>query len=186
MNIKKERVLIVGPSGSGKDFLMRKLAEKGMKPALKWTTRPQRKFEKEGLTYNFVNESKFIDAVEGKDFAFYQKFEVTPENSDKEIWYYGVTNEDFKNSQVLVITPGELLQLKLNESNDVKNCIIYLDIDRKTRESRLTKRDDKNDSITRRLDSDDEDFKEFAKSSIYDIRITDADFDADDIYELIF
>lgn len=185
MNIKKERVLIVGCSGSGKDFLMRKLVEKGMKPALKWTTRPQRKFEKEGISYNFVNESKFIDTIDNNEFAFYQKFEVTPDNSDKEIWYYGVTNEDFKNSQVLIMTPGELLQLDY-KIDKVDNCIIYLDIDRKTRESRLNKREDKNDSVIRRLDSDDEDFKEFSKSSMYDLRITDADFDADDIYELIF
>lgn len=183
MNTKKERVVIVGQSGSGKDFLMRKLVEKGMKPALKWTTRPQRKFEKDGITYSFVKESKFQEALDNGEFAFYQTFEVTPEHGDKNIWYYGITNEEFNNSQVLIMTPGEIAQIDFQKD---KNCIIYLDIDRDIREKRLSRRDDKNDSIQRRLDADDEDFSEFKKSSIYDIRITDADFDADDIYDLIF
>lgn len=180
---KKERCIIVGPSGSGKDYLLRKLVEKGMKPALKWTTRPQRKFEKEGIAYNFVNESKFVEALDNKEFAFYQSFDVTPENGDVEKWYYGITNEEFNNSQILIMTPGEIEQITY-EAN--KTCVIYLDIDRETRDKRLSRRDDKNDSVSRRLDSDDIDFKEFKNSSIYDIRITDADFDADDIYDLIF
>lgn len=183
MNIKKERVIIVGKSGAGKDYLLRKLVEKGMKPALKWTTRPQRKFESDGETYKFVNESKFIDALDKKEFAFYQSFDVTPEVGDEDKWYYGITNEDFSNSQVLIMTPGELSQIEYDKK---ETCVIYLDIDRETRDKRLSRREDKNDSVSRRLDSDDEDFLEFKNSSIYDIRITDSDFDSDDIYELIF
>lgn len=180
---KTEKCVIVGPSGSGKDYLLRKLVEKGMKPALKWTTRPQRKFEKDGVTYRFVNESKFVNALDNKEFAFYQKFEVTPEDGPIETWYYGITNEEFKESQVLIMTPGELAQIDYDKKN---TCVIYLDIDRETRDKRLSRREDKNDSVSRRLDADEVDFKEFKNSSIYDIRITDADFDANDIYDLIF
>ena len=42
MIVKNEKVIILGKSGSGKDYLMRKLVERGLKGCLKWTTRPQR------------------------------------------------------------------------------------------------------------------------------------------------
>ena len=125
-NIKKEKVIVVGPSGSGKDYLLRKLVEKGMKPALKWTTRPQRKFEKDGETYKFVNEYKFNEALDNKEFAFHQSFDVTPEVGDDEKWYYGITNEDFINSQVLIMTPGELFQIDYETRTGSKDFLINL------------------------------------------------------------
>lgn len=68
MHIKREKVILLGGSGSGKDYLMRKLAEKGMKPCLKWTTRPIRKFEKQGITYNFVDKDIFTKAINENKF----------------------------------------------------------------------------------------------------------------------
>ena len=64
-----------------------------------------------------------------------------------------------------------------------KGCfVVYLDIDRDIRESRLLGRQDKNDSITRRLDADDIDFGSFKD---YDLKITDPEFLADDVYDLM-
>jgi len=177
---KNEKLVIIGPSGSGKDHLLRKLVEKGLTPCLKCTTRPQRKFEEQGITYNFITESSFTQLISEDKFLAYQTFVVTPENSTPETWYYGLTKEEFNNAQVFIMTPGELLNLT-DEMR--KQCfIVYLDINRKVRESRLFKREDKNDSITRRLDSDEVDFKGFKD---YDMRISDPEFEADDIYDLM-
>ena len=64
-----------------------------------------------------------------------------------------------------------------------KSCfVVYLDIDRNIRESRLLGRQDKNDSITRRLDADDVDFQDYKD---YDLKITDPEFSADDVYDLM-
>jgi guanylate kinase len=177
---KKEKLVILSPSGGGKDFLMRKLVEKGLIPCLKWTTRPPRKFEKQGINYNFVNESLFTESINNNDFLVYQKFEVTPEGKDPETWYYGVTNEEFQRAQVFIMTPGEFSNINTELR---KSCfVVYLDIDRSVRESRLYKRQDKNDSITRRLDADEVDFKDFKD---YDLKITDPEFTADDVYDLM-
>ncbi len=54
MSEKKEKLIILGKSGSGKDYLMRKLVEKNLVGCLKSTTRPQRKNEIQGITYNFI------------------------------------------------------------------------------------------------------------------------------------
>ena len=180
MSEKTEKCIIIGASGSGKDFLMRKLTEKGMKPCLKWTTRPIRKFEKQGVNYNFVNKELFLQTINEDKFLSCQQFEVTPENSESQTWYYGITLEEFHKSDVFIMTPGEFRDLP----SDLRKgcCVVYLDISREIREGRLNNRQDKNDSIKRRLDSDDIDFKE---NFDYDLRITDPDFGADDVYSLI-
>lgn len=177
---KTEKVLILGKSGSGKDFLMRKLVEKGLKPCLKWTTRPARKFEKQGVNYNFVSDDEFTTAINENKFLAYQEFLVTPEGKSPEKWYYGITQDDFNNSQVLIMTPAEFKEVSPEQR---KKCfVVYLDIDRDVRESRLFKRDDKNDSIKRRLDADEEDFKDL---NDYDLKIRDPEFTAEDVYDLM-
>ena len=177
---KKEKVVIVGQSGSGKDFLMRKLVEKGLRGCLKVTTRPQRKYEIQWVTYEFVAEWTFLDKIKNDEFLCYQKFSVTPEGKDPEVWYYGITKEEFETAQVLIMTPEEFR----NITPDLrKGCfVVYLDIPRDIREKRLIKREDKNDSVKRRLDADEIDFKNF---SDYDLRVTDPEFTADDVYDLM-
>ena len=177
---KKEKLIILGPSGSGKDYLMRKLVEKGLKGCLKMTTRPQRKFEKQGITYNFVNDNQFTELIKENKFLAYQTFNVTPEGRDPETWYYGVTLEEFNESQVFIMTPGEFSNI--DEDTRKKCFVVYLDIDRSVRESRLFKREDRNDSIVRRLDADDVDFQSY---NDYDLKITDPEFTADDVYDLM-
>jgi len=179
---KSEKIIILGKSGSGKDHLMRKLSEKGLKSCLKWTTRPPRKFEKQGETYNFVNDSLFLESINKNQFISYQSFKVTPEGSSEEIWYYGITNEEFTNSQIFIMTPGEYKLLNLSDEQRKSCFVVYLDIDRKVRESRLHNREDKNDSIKRRLDADDIDFMNLRD---YDLKITDPEFTADDVYNLM-
>ena len=51
--------------------------------------------------------------------------------------------------------------------------VIYLDVNRKTRIERLNYRNDVNDSIMRRMNTDDEQFENFKD---YDIRIKNEDF----------
>ena len=61
--------------------------------------------------------------------------------------------------------------------------VVYLDIYIETRKKRLIKRNDNNDSIERRLQSDAEDFEDF---DYYDLKITDPEFEAEAIYDLMF
>lgn len=181
MSDKTEKVIILGKSGAGKDFLTRKLIEKGLEGGLKWTTRPKRKLEKQGVIYNFVTESEFFQAIKDNKFLTYQKFEVEPEGSAPETWYYGITLEEFERAQVFQMTPGEFEDITPEQR---KGCfVVFLDIPRPIRESRLHIREDKNDSVMRRLDADELDFKYFTD---YDLKITDPEFDADGVYDLMY
>ena len=181
-NEKKEKLLILGHSGSGKTYLFKKLLEKGLKPGVKWTTRPTRKYEIEGVDYYFKSEDEFLQSLNENRLLTHESFVVTPENSEKQTWYYGISKEEFEKSQIFILTPGEFRNLNLSES-ERKGCfVVFLDIPRSIRESRLHHREDKNDSVIRRLDADDLDFKGFDD---YDLKVTDPDFGADDIYDLM-
>ena len=102
---------------------------------------------------------EFNEDINENNFLSYQKFEVTPDGKESQTWYYGITQHEFENSQVLIMTPGEFNEITAEQR---KGCfVVYLDIDRSVRESRLFRRDDKNDSIKRRLDADEIDFSDF-------------------------
>ena len=178
---KSEKLIILGQSGSGKDFLMRKLIERGLNGCLKMTTRPMRSNEFQNITYNFVDFETFRENLNLDNFICYQKFEVTPLNKSPEIWYYGITKEEFEKSQVVILTPGELSQI--DPENRTKCFVVYLDIDRQIRENRLVIREDNNDSIQRRLDADEKDFLNFID---HDLKITDPEFDVDMILSLMY
>jgi len=177
---KNEKIILIGPSGSGKDYLLNKLSNKGLKPCVKWTTRPPRKNERQGINYNFVDQETFEKSIITGNFISYQKFTLDSDIKKPETWCYGITKEEFNNSQIFIMTPSEFKEL----TNELKNkCfVVYLDIDRDTRKTRINNRGDKNDSVERRLDADEIDFKGFEN---YDLRVTDPDFDVDDIYALM-
>lgn len=172
LNSKSEKLIIIGKSGSGKDYLLRHLKKEGLETSIKVTSRPKRDNELDGVTYHFKTLEEFnnLDLIVSQDFF----------NDKKEIWKYGILKEDFNNSQAFIMTPGELLQV---DQETRKNCfVVYLDIDREIREKRITKRNDNNDSIMRRLDADDIDFRNFKD---YDLKITDPEFEVETIVSLM-
>jgi guanylate kinase len=173
-NTKKEKLIILGASGSGKDFLLRELIKKGLSYSPKFTTRPKRSLEREGIDYNYISNDKFIK-MKDNEVKVYQSFPI-----GDEIWYYGITKENFNNNQVFIMTPHELSQL--SEIDRVGTFIVYLDIPEDIRRKRISNRNDNNDSVERRIRSDELDFKGF---NTYDLKITDPEFDADSVYELI-
>ena len=174
---KSEKLILIGKSGSGKNYLLNKLKDLGLKISLKITTRPMRLNESDGVDYNFINEDSFDKLVESNQLIVYQDFY----NNKGEIWKYGILSEDFNNSQLFIMTPGEIKQMPIEIR---KKCfVVYLDIDRQIRENRLFHRNDTNDSIIRRLDSDEKDFNNFKD---YDLRITDPEFDPDSVLSLMY
>lgn len=169
---KKEKLILIGKSGSGKDWYLRHLVDLGLEPSRKTTTRPKR--INETNEYRFVSESEFKGSLD--DFLVYETFT----NSHGDIWYYGISKEEFEKAQIFIMTPGELSSV--SEEIRKKMFVVYLDIDRDVREERILKRDDKNDSIKRRMDADEIDFMGFKD---YDLKITDPEFDVELVLSLM-
>jgi guanylate kinase len=172
---KSEKLILVGGSGSGKDHLLRGLIKKELRYSPKITTRPRRKLERQGVEYDFVDNNKFGSLLESNQIKTYQHFLI--DNND---WYYAISSENFTDNHLFIMTPHEISTLS---PEDRKKCfIVYLDIEESIRRERISKRNDNNDSIDRRLEADREDFKNFMN---YDLRITDPEFEVDTVYDLM-
>lgn len=171
-----KKIIIVGKSGSGKDYLMDNLSNKGFKRCLKWTTRPIRPNEKQGITYHYTDNNNFEENIDNNKMVVFQKFNISTIKGNP-LWYYGITKEEFSKSDFMMLTPYELSLI--HDDKQLKNCVIvYLDIPRSIREKRVLERIDYSDNLKRRFDNDDRDFYGF---NTYDIKITDPEFSVDKI-----
>jgi guanylate kinase len=67
---KGKLIVIVAPSGSGKSTLIKRLRAEfpNLKESVSYTTRPMRKGEIDGLSYNFIDVDTFLKMREGGEF----------------------------------------------------------------------------------------------------------------------
>jgi guanylate kinase len=77
MDRRREGLLVVisGPSGVGKDTVLRRLfqLEPSLKYSVSYTTRPPRPGEVDGTSYTFVNEEEFKHLIEAREFLEWAK-----------------------------------------------------------------------------------------------------------------
>ena len=176
MSEKKEKLIIVGHSGSGKDFLREQLVNFGLKYNPKFTTRPKRINETNGIEYDFIDYDLYVKLHKDGFIKTSECFNIKGVN-----WYYGVTIQNWNENQVFIMTPSELAQLS---ETDRKNCfVVYLKIDESIREKRILERNDNNDSVKRRIEADEKDF-EFFKN--YDLCLTDSEFEPKMVFDLMY
>jgi len=156
------KLIIVGKAASGKDFLRKRLMNKGMQFGISHTTRPPRIGEKDGKDYFFISKEEFEDLISRNQMVEYQEFNG---------WYYGMTVANWETADVVILNADAVGQL----TEDIKSeCLImYLDIERDIRERRMIERKDADDSLQRRMNADEEQFHSFNN---YDIRVANHDF----------
>jgi len=172
---KREKLIICGPSGAGKDHLQGQMVRMGLRFQPKVTTRPMRAGEQNGREYEFVTEEAYDIMLGSGSVRTHQSFEVGGRR-----WYYAITRSNFESNQVFIMTPGEIAQLTEEER---KACfVVYLAIDEQVRLGRVDKRNDQNDSIARRFLADRKDFEGFAD---YDMKVTDPELDPSLVYDLM-
>jgi guanylate kinase len=155
----KGKIIIVGPGGSGKDFLRKKMVERGFDYGVSFTSRPPREGEKEGIDY-YYRDINFFEANEDI-FLELQEFNE---------WKYGISKGEFSIKNLFILSPAGLKSLPKNFRDD--SFVIYLNPPEDTRVKRLEERNDADD-VERRLIADRKDFFQF---SDYDIMITNEDF----------
>jgi len=156
------KLILVGKGAAGKDHLKKRLVSKGFIAGISCTTRPPRPNEVEGVDYYFLSRSEFERMLEAGEMLEHMEFNG---------WFYGMTADEFEKSDVMIMSKDglDILPKEYRE----RCMVIYLDVDRITRLKRLEERNDINDSIWRRMETDDEQFKDFKD---YDLRIKNDDF----------
>jgi guanylate kinase len=153
------KIIIVGPGGSGKDFLRKKMVNRGFEYGVSFTSRPPREGEEEGVDYYYRDQDFFT--VNPDIFLELQEFNG---------WKYGISKGEFETKNLFILSPAGLRSLPDALRKD--SFVIYLNPEEDVRVKRLRERNDA-DNVERRLIADRKDFFDF---SDYDIMITNENF----------
>jgi guanylate kinase len=153
------KIIIVGPGGSGKDYLRKKMVSRGFKYGVSFTSRPPREGEEEGVDYYYRDN----------DF-FKNNSDVFLELQEFNGWKYGISKGEFSIKNLFILSPAGLRSLPVSFREE--SFVIYLNPPEEIRVKRLKERNDA-DSVERRLIADRKDFFEF---SDYDIVVTNENF----------
>lgn len=158
----KGKIAIVGAAASGKDHMRQRFQDRGFKFGISCTTRKPRPGEKNGRDYYFITEQQFQDFIDNGQFVEWQEFNG---------WKYGMTKHDWELCDVMILNAEavELLPKRYRDSL----FVFYIDIPEGVRRERLLSRNDKEDSIDRRITADDEQFRNFFD---FDCKITNDKF----------
>jgi guanylate kinase len=164
------KVIIIGHGASGKDTLKQRFIERGGSLEVSYTTRPIRKGEKEGIDYHYVTKDKFVSMINNNEFIQFDRFGTGN--------YYGTHKSEWKSKGIFIMTPIGVINLLSKYPELRKNIfIIFINIPEEIRRQRLIKRNDPNDTIERRLESDRIQFKSVFEGKFdVDLTISDPNF----------
>jgi guanylate kinase len=164
------RIIIAGKGGSGKDYLVKLLKDKGLTYSVSHTSRPSRDGEFDGVDYYFVTYEEAMRMANSGDFYEWVEFNN---------WFYGTSLDEFYRANLFIMTPSGIEKLKPEDRKE--SFIIFIDIDEDILRKRLAGRNDA-DKAERRIDADREDFKNFFD---FDCIITNPNFTVDEVLEKI-
>ena len=157
----QSKIAIVGPGASGKDYLRKKMQDRGLVFGVSCTTRPAREGEIHGKDYYYLTEEEFDQGIKNGLFVEWQEFNN---------WKYGLMKPEFERCDVMILNAEAVDLLEPEYRNRL--FVIYIDVDREIRLKRLQERIDF-DNPERRIMEDDKQFRNF---SDFDCRITNDDF----------
>lgn len=147
-------ILLVGKTCSGKDTIKKELLKMGMSGVVTYTTRPPRKNEVDGISYHFISTKEFLEKEKCGFFAETTSYNV----ASGETWYYGSAIEDLTDDKVIIVNPNGLQQIKkIKQLNPIS---FYITANEDVILDRLKKRGDIPAEAKRRLESDNNDFKD--------------------------
>lgn len=145
------KIAIVGAAASGKDLLRRRFQDQGFTYGISCTTRKPRPGEKNGRDYYFITDEQFQDLVDNDQMVEWQEFNG---------WKYGLTKSEWQKCDLMILN-AEAVNLLPQEYRD-RLFVFYIDIPEAIRRERLEARNDKDDSIDRRIAADEEQFINFS------------------------
>lgn len=135
-------IILVGPSGSGKDTIGYGLQEEGIPQLVSFTTREIRDGEKHGVDYYYVDKEDMssLELVESTEYSG-NSYGLLKEEVEKSLknnkHVYFIANAD-GTQQIKDMYPEEVI-------------VFWLKIDLKTMRSRMIQRGDSEESVQKRL-----------------------------------
>lgn len=163
------RIVLSGETGAGKDYILNYLVNNyGFEKIVTTTTRPMRKGEIDGVTYNYVTDEEFKQKIENNEFLEYISYDTVYGK-----WFYGTDKKSVlkTNKDTVIILDAEgLIKYKeivansctcifiecKSEIQRLFNSLKRLDVDGKIETSAL-------DELVRRVEEDKIKFAEIRK-----------------------
>jgi guanylate kinase len=157
-----KRIILCGPTASGKTFLRDKLEQRGFHFDVSYTSREPREGEINGVHYNFISKNEFEEKIKDNEFYEYVKYN---EN------YYGTGLNEWNSSDCFIMETDGIKHIKLEDRKN--SFVIYLNPEEAIRMNRMAKFRNWNISqINERIKIDREKFKDFHN---YDLLIINSD-----------
>jgi guanylate kinase len=155
---RHKRIILCGPTASGKTFIRNKFKEKGFINEVSYTSREPREGEINGVDYHFISNDEFMTHLVNGDF-----YEHTYYNG----CHYATGNKEWNECEIFVMeTDG----LKTILPEDKRDCVfIYVDTPKEIRVKRMYERGWDQTKILSRIDTDEKKFKNFTD---YDFKIS--------------
>ena len=152
-----KRIILVGPTASGKTFIRDKFREKGYKIDVSYTSREPREGEKDGIDYRFIGTPRFLEMTAGRLF-----YEWVTYNDN----FYGTGLKEWNESDVFIMETDGIQHITPEDRK--KSLIIFVNTTIDTRIKRMHERGWDNDKVYERILVDQKKFKDFKD---YDIEI---------------
>lgn len=160
-----KRIILVGPTASGKTYLRKRFEERGFECDISYTTRsPRPEYnEKDGIHYHFISKEEFMVMIANSQF-----YEWVEYNGN----YYGTGQSEWDNLPLFIMETDGIAHIK---PEDRPSCfVIYLDTPEHERIKRMRlERKWDYPEIQKRIATDKAKFEGFTD---YDLRITNPDF----------
>ena len=118
---------IMGMSGSGKTTLYNKLVmlkdSLNINPLIQYTTRPKRDNEKDNIDYHFINDNKFINMIDNKEFIEFRIY-----NTNNGIYKYGTAYKDIEKNKNYISSGSDIdayIKIKEKLGDDIIPIFLY-------------------------------------------------------------
>jgi guanylate kinase len=155
---KHKRIILSGPTASGKTYIRNKFKEKGFINEVSYTSREPRPGEIDGVDYYFITKEDFMKRLENGEFYEYTEYNGC---------HYATGVKEWNECEIFVMETDGLKTI-LNE--DKKDCVfVYVDTPEETRIQRMKERGWDMDRILSRIKTDEVKFKDFLD---YDFKIS--------------
>lgn len=161
MKINK-RIVLVGPTASGKSFIKNCFNNRGFKVDISYTSRSIRTGEVDGIDYYFVSKEDFINGIKRNIFFEYVQYDNN---------YYGTERCGWENSDVFIMETDGIKHI--TDQDRINTLIIYVNTPIEIRKQRMKERGWNDEKIEKRLKQDEIKFKDFKN---YDLEISSMTF----------
>lgn len=160
---KKSRIILVGPTCSGKNYLKTRFINKGYIGDVSYTTREPREGEVDGVDYHFITIRQFENMIKAGEFY---------EHIEYDNICYGTGLKEWEECDIFIMETDGVS--KLTEEDRATSFIMFINPERMVREIRM--RTERKWELKKVVARAKQDFKRFATFKNYDMLITNPKF----------